>query len=134
VATIFKSWFQLFLFFFSNSPKMTIATIPKVFVGLWKNAQRFENCQSISHATISTFWLCKLSHVGALLLPFKDLHLVRVGIWQLLPTPPNQFNHFNGLRANYHYFRGMYPIGLDLVKKNQKITTCNWLDLKTLGF
>ena len=35
---------------------------------------------------------------------------------------------------NIHHFREIYGIYLKLPKKNQKITTCNWLDLETLGF
>ena len=32
------------------------------------------------------------------------------------------------------HLRGVYGIYLKLIQKNQKITTCNHLDLKSLGF
>ena len=32
-----------------------------------------------------------------------------------------------------HQLRGIYGIYLKLIKENAKITTCNWLDLDTLG-
>ena len=31
------------------------------------------------------------------------------------------------------HLRGIYGVHLKLIKKNGKITTCNWLDLETLG-
>ena len=31
------------------------------------------------------------------------------------------------------HLRGIYGVHLKLIKKNRKITTCNWLDLETLG-
>ena len=39
-----------------------------------------------------------------------------------------------GVHANTHHFRGIHEIYLKLMKKNRrKITTCNQLDLETIG-
>ena len=45
-------------------------------------------------------------YVNALLLPFENLHLVKLGAWGLLPTLPNWFNHFKGLRAKTSSYKG----------------------------
>ena len=45
----------------------------------------------------------------------------------------NNWLKFKTSRKITHHFRGIYRIYLSLVKKNQKITTCNRLDLETLG-
>jgi hypothetical protein len=39
-----------------------------------------------------------------------------------------------GFRKFTDHFRGICGIYFKLIKKNQKITSCDWLDLKTLGF
>ena len=31
------------------------------------------------------------------------------------------------------YFRGIYRIYPNLIKENRRMSTCNWLDLQTLG-
>ena len=33
-----------------------------------------------------------------------------------------------------NHFKGIYRIYPNLIKENQKLSTCNWLDLQTLGF
>ena len=73
----------------------------------------------------------------------KFIHIVRLSI---IITSCNTFRNMNRLslrnnrlkfrdiRRITDHFRGICRIYLKSVKKNQKITTCNWLDLETLGF
>jgi hypothetical protein len=40
---------------------------------------------------------------------------------------------FQDCRRITDHFRGMYRIYPNLMKKNRRMSTCNWLDLQTLG-
>ena len=58
---------------------------------------------------------------------------------QLLVTDePAEFEKFlvdvQDFRKGPDRFRGIYCLHLKLMKKNQKMSTCNQLDLETLGY
>jgi hypothetical protein len=56
----------------------------------------------------------------------------------LVTDEPDEFEikpvEVHNFWKNTHHFRGIYRIYLKLIKKTQKITTCNRLNLDTLGF
>ena len=57
--------------------------------------------------------------------------------WQLVTNEPMEFEKWpvevqNCRRITDHY-RGIYRIYPNLIKENRRMSTCNWLDLQTLG-
>ena len=53
------------------------------------------------------------------------------GKQQLVTNGPVEFEKFI---EHIDHFRGIQRVCLDIIKKNQKITTCNRMDLETIAF
>ena len=87
-------------------------------------------CLFLEHMRQLTIWLVSCQVERRFHRPGIELLTTRFGVGAF----PLSFGTLGSSWTATDPFRGIYKVYLKIIKKIQKVTTCNWLDLKTLEF